>query len=411
MRLEGLTFRSGGRPPSSQTIGLWLVWIMLIAAIVSLSLYPFTGWKASADLPWAFLLKPLPKYRTAFDFWTNLLAYVPLGWMTMHLFAPQAAIRPITGTLSRGRMLGGLLATAVICTGLSFLMEALQTYLPHRRAQWLDLLANGLGACLGIALCLLHRRRYKTRGAPAADLTPLIHTQLPANQLWFPGLLIILWCLAQAAPMSLWPALGNLLPSTWSIRPFAWASGTDQVFGLSAAERILTEALVVLAALIGWSFTLLQIKHLLAPHWSPLRAIGWPSVLVFGMVSACLLRVLWMRLLVPTSHDPAGLAQAIEVWLTAGVQTGLVVTALVGAAMAGLSTRGQTILVLILLLLLVSVSSGQPGSGYDNVLAQTWSQGRWFNLRGLASWSAALWPVATMIWLVTLVPIRTRLKP
>jgi hypothetical protein len=118
-----------------------------------------------------------------------------------------------------------------------------------------------------------------------------------------------------------------------------------------------------------------------------------------------------MRLLVPTSHDPAGLAQAIEVWLTAGVQTGLVVTALVGAAMAGLSTRGQTILVLILLLLLVSVSSGQPGSGYDNVLAQTWSQGRWFNLRGLASWSAALWPVATMIWLVTLVPIRTRLKP
>ena len=78
--------------------------------------------------------------------------------------------------------------------------------------------------------------------------------------------------------------------------------------------------------------------------------------------------------------------------------------------MAGLSARGQRSLVVALLVLLVGVSSGQPESGYDNFLAQTWSQGRWLNLRGLASWSAALWPVAALLWLMALASTRTRIN-
>ena len=410
MGFDDLSFRSGSRPPPAQAMGLWLVWLMLVAAIVSLSLYPFSGWKASADLPWAFLTKPLPKYRTSFDLWTNLLAYLPLGWMTLRLTAHDGSGRPGSAGFFNGRLLAAMLATLLCCAGLSFLMEALQTYLPHRRAQWLDLLANCLGACLGMAIYLLGRKRTSTRSRTAEDCTTPLYQQVPANHLWFPVLLILLWCLAQAAPMNLWPGLGDLLPSNWAIRPFAWASGADHVFGLSTAERILTEALMVVAALIGWSFTLLQAKRILGQHWPALRRIGWPSVLVFGIVSACLIRVLWMSLLVPAVQYPAGLSQAIEAWLTAGVQTGLVVTALLGAAMVGLSARGQLGLVVALLVLLVGVSSGQPESGYDNFLAQTWSQGRWLNLRGLASWSAALWPVVALMWLVGLSSSRTRIN-
>ena len=410
MGFNDLSFRSGGRPPPSQTIGLWLVWLTLIAAIVSLSLYPFSGWKASADLPWAFLTKPLPKYRTSFDLWTNLLAYLPLGWVTLRLFAPNDSSGADRTTFFGGRLLAAMLATLVCCAGLSFLMEALQTYLPHRRAQWLDLLANCLGACLGMAIYLVSRKRYKAFSHAAEDASSPLYVPVPANHLWFPVLLIILWCLAQAAPMNLWPGLGDLLPANWAIRPFAWASGADHIFGLSTAERILTEALMVVAALIGWSFTLLQAKRILGQYWPALQGIGWPSVLVFGIASACLIRVLWMSLLVPAVQYPAGLTQAIEAWLTAGVQTGLVVAALLGAAMAGLSARGQLSLVVALLVLLVGVSSGQPESGYDNFLAQTWSQGRWLNLRGLASWSAALWPVAALLWLMALASTRTRIN-
>jgi VanZ family protein len=399
MAFDDLSFRTTGAAPPFQRIGLWLVWLMLIAAIVSLSLYPFSGWKASADLPWTFLSKPLPKYWTGFDFWTNLLAYLPLGWVTLRLFAPY---HPLHFGLLKGPLVLAILGALLFGAGLSSLMEAVQTYLPLRRAQWLDLLANCLGICLGMLMDLVGRIRNRSlRGGSAQDPTGALYTQVPANHLWLPVSLTVLWCLAQAAPMNLWPGLGDLLPANWAIRPFAWASGADQVFGLSAAERILTEAFMVVAALTSWSFILFQVKQILGQHWPRLRNIGWPSILVFGMVSACLIRIVWMSLLVPAVQYPNGLLQAIEVWLTAGVQTGLVVTALLGAAMAGLSARAQLSLVIILLALLVGVSSGQPESGYDNFIAQTWSQGRWLNLRGLASWSAALWPAFALAWLVT----------
>lgn len=398
MAFNDLSFRTPGVAPAPQRIGLWLVWLMLVAAIISLSLYPFSGWKASADLPWAFLSKPLPRYRTSFDLWTNLLAYLPLGWVTLRLFAPY---RPTSLSFLNSRFVLAILATLLFGSGLSFLMEALQTYLPLRRAQWLDLLANCLGVCLGMLIDLLGRfRNQSLRNAAAHDPATALYAQIPANHLWLPVLLTVLWCLAQAAPMNLWPGLGDLLPSNWAIRPFAWASGADQIFGLSAAERILTEAFMVVAALTGWSYMLFQTKQILGQYWPWLRAIGWPSILIFGMVSACLIRIVWMSLLVPAVQYPTGLMQAIEVWLTAGVQTGLVVTALLGAAMVGLSARAQLSLVVVLLALLVSVSSGQPESGYDNFLAQTWSQGRWLNLRGLASWSAALWPAVALTWLL-----------
>ncbi len=380
-------------------LGLWAAWGTLVAAIVILSLYPFHGWKASADLPWSFLFKPFPKYRTSFDLWTNLLAYLPLGWVTSrllvarHLRIPQQAARALFGTL-------------LVALSLSFCMEALQTFLPSRRSQSLDLLANAAGAAMGSLLALLAGPRPAPLGSAISPLD-----DQGTHQLWAPMVLIVLWCLAQAAPMRLWPGLGDLLPSQWSVRPFAWASGAEPIGVISLAERMLTESLMVVAALLAWSLLLERTRQLLEPRWSWMSRGSWPLVLVLGLVSSGLLRLGWTLVLAPSADSIEGLRQAVEVWLTAGVQTGLLLAALLGAALAGLSQQGQARLVMVLLVSLVVLSSSQPDSGYDHLLSQGWSQGQWLHLRGLASWSAAVWPLACFVWLAFMSLPRIRIRP
>jgi VanZ family protein len=137
----------------------WLVGVGLLVALALISLYPYTGWvwPASGN-PFAFLFEPPPRYRTSFDLWTNLLAYLPVGAVWANIF--------------RSRGIGRAVVWAtLIGLAWSLSMEATQSFLPNRRAQWLDLLANGLGALLGAtawALIPSGSRSASTRGSRAA---------------------------------------------------------------------------------------------------------------------------------------------------------------------------------------------------------------------------------------------------
>ena len=121
-------------------------------SIVYASLQPFGEWIAPLPGTPFFLFAPWPPRWTRFDALANLLAYLPLGFFV--------------ALIPRGRSAWSRLSVAV-ATGaaLSFVMEALQMFLPPRDATVVDLLANTAGSAAGGLAALAFGRWTRLREA------------------------------------------------------------------------------------------------------------------------------------------------------------------------------------------------------------------------------------------------------
>lgn len=159
---------------------LWV--IMYAMLIVYGSLYPFGDWRMPPENLVAFLVAPWPRYVTRTDIATNILAYLPLGYLL------AAVLR---------RRVGGLGAVMLATeTGalLSLVMETLQMFVPGRVSSNLDILTNGAGALAGALLFLLTRdHRWPGR----ALLAWRRHSFLPGRMIDAGLWLLALWALSQ----------------------------------------------------------------------------------------------------------------------------------------------------------------------------------------------------------------------
>lgn len=109
------------------------------------SLYPFHWQARPGALPWADLLAILLTAETEssrLDFSTNVLLTVPLAFCLMIFL--RAKTRLGAPVLS--------LAVLVFCLLLAIAVEVLQLYVPGRVPSKFDVIAQGLGAVIGIAL-------------------------------------------------------------------------------------------------------------------------------------------------------------------------------------------------------------------------------------------------------------------
>lgn len=347
---------------------LALVWGL---ALISLSLYPFEGWRWPTLPPWDFLTQPLPRYRTPFDLWVNLLAYVPLGAL-------------IAGGLpSRIRAWAVILLAVGIAASLSTAMELAQAFLPPRRAQWLDVIANlsggGLGALLGLGLFrrpTIPRAHPNPRGLPSAP---------PWSRLGPLLVLLLIWWFAQASPMPIWLTMG--------MSPF-WTLGPWLLVAHESAGHILLEAVVVGLSLAS---LYLLIACSLDPgdsRWGrwcarhPSSAIGLTLLLAVG------LRLIWVALLGKALPDP------VASWLSPGVQAGLVLASLLAAVTVAFGPLLRA--VSLVGLIVGGLVLGQAVSLLLPLPDGQWAAGPWFNLRGLAQLSAAIWPFLALGWSVFL---------
>ena len=59
----------------------WTLALIFTGLVLYASLYPFEGWRAQGVSPLAFLWAPWPQYWTGFDLWSNLVGYMPLGFL------------------------------------------------------------------------------------------------------------------------------------------------------------------------------------------------------------------------------------------------------------------------------------------------------------------------------------------
>lgn len=326
--------------------------------VVYASLHPISGWRDLGLSPFAFLDAGWPRYWTIFDLATNILAYLPLGFLL------ALTLRRLPGRFSPA------LAATLLAALISFCLECLQTWLPSRVPSNLDLACNSLGGAIGALLALHHGERFFSRvGALQRHLlAPVPHSEL--------GLVMLgLWLLTQLSPETLLFGAGDLRHLLGLAPAVAYAAPS---FFLIETGIIVCNTLAI--GLIA--------RTLLTDRASP------HLVLAAFFTLALSVRTLAAAVLV-APHDAFA-------WLTPGATLGLLIgsvalalTLLLPAApriaVAGLALMAGTVLVNL-----------TPPNPYSVVALAAWRQGHFLNFNGLTRLSASLWPFIALPYLTLL---------
>jgi VanZ family protein len=361
-----------------------LAWLYA-ALIAYASLYPFVPWRVPGVSPLAFLVLPWPRYWTWFDLIANLLGYIPLGAL-------------IFGALVRGggRTRASLGLAFAAGTTLSFAMELLQNFLPHRVASNVDLGLNALGTLIGAALgAWVHLRGGVERWQVARDR-------------WFIGrsagglALLLLWPVGMLFPLpvplgqgqvlaKLQEGIAMLLADT-SLAPWVagWADAEVDRSALSPGGEFALIALGLLApCLVAFSIA---------------RA-GWRRlVLVLG---AAALGGFATTLSTALNFGP----QHLMAWRTPQALAALAFAVALASLLSIVPRRAAAGLGLMALTALVTVVAQAPSDPFFAQSLQGWEQGRFIRFYGLARWVGWLWPYAAIVYLLARLGARDEVAP
>lgn len=358
------------RHRSSASLLAWLYAGLIIYA----SLYPFTQWRWPTASALHFLLLPWPRYWTSFDLVSNLLGYMPLGFLIF------------TTAVRGGRSAAvGAFHALWLASGLSMLMELTQNGLPSRIPSNVDWVFNTLGAAAGAAMGSL----MKAVG--------LLDRWQRLRDRWF-----VDRSAGGLALLMLWP-VGLLFPTSLPL-------GLGQVL---SRLRTTVSSMVADTPLAGWSQTWLAAPPP-APDLSPL---GQLYVIALGLLAPCLLgyavsRSGWRRALLVVGIALAGfgattLSTALNfgpdhalAWLTTSAAVGCGLGALAALMLAWVPRRAAAALGLMAMTALIMLVAEAPQDAYFAQSLQGWEQGRFIRFHGAAQWVGWLWPYVAMAYLL-----------
>jgi len=362
---------SGPASPPTSRLARW-AWAAWLTLIVYGSLTPWSGWRDAGVSAFSYLTAPWPRHLTYFDAVANVLAYVPLGGLSVLALYPRL----------RGSR--AVLAAAALGVVLSTAMEALQTFLPARVASNVDLLTNGIGAALGACLAAPFAERLIGGGVLAS-----ISERWIARDVAPALVLMALWPLAQIDP-------GPMLFGNGHALPIAVPTGIGAIVATQQpappsprfppAAFMLAESLVTLAGLLGAGLALFSILRPQAQRYS----------LAFILCAAGLLAK-------TLAYGAAFGSEYALVWATPGALVGL---ALGGALMAlmALSARWRPLALarasLGCLCILVVAVNVVPPNPYHAAWIEQWNPGKLRHYSAAATWLSAAWPYAMLTWLV-----------
>ncbi len=341
-----------------------------LGLIVYASLFPFEGWRDQGYMPLSFLWAPWPRYWTGFDLVSNLLGYMPAGFLLA-----LTALR--TG---RGRY--AVAWATLACTVLSLGMECLQNYLPRRVPSNVDFALNTAGAWVGaVAAALLERmgaiarwNRLRARWFVADAQGALVLLALWPAALLFPA----------AVPLGLGQVLERVedtLAELLADTPFLeWLPVRDvELQPLVPAAEFLCVVLGALIPCLVAYCVVRQRRHRLG------IALG---VVLTGILGTAF-----------SATMTFGPAHAWE-WMRPAVLVALVAATALSLLLLRVPRRGCAALALLAMGIYLSVLNQAPLDPYFSQTLLTWEQGRFIRFHGLAQWLGWLWPYAALVYLV-----------
>ena len=354
-----------------QKTSAWPLALVYTGLIVYASLYPFTDWRDQGIVPWAFLWASFPKYWTGFDVVSNVLGYIPLGFL-LALTAWR------TG---RGRR--AILLATFVCGLLSLVMEALQSYLPVRVPSNVDFLLNLAGGGCGAVTAswmermgaIDHWSRLRARWFVADARGALVLLALWPVALLFPA----------AVPLGLGQVLerlevvlGQMLEDT----PFLdWLPVRDMELQplVPGAEFVCVLLGALIPCLLGYCVIRSRAR----------RAVFVALTIFVGVATTGLSATL--------SYGP----QHAWDWMHRPVLVGLSAAPVLAMGLLNVPRHVSASLALLGMGIYLSLLNQAPADPYFSQTLQTWEQGRFIRFHGLAQWLGWLWPYATMVYLLS----------
>ena len=349
------------------------------ALVVYASLYPFVGWRVPGVGALDFLFLGWPRYWTPFDLVANLLGYLPFGFL---LFV----------ALVRGGRSAGA-AALLACAGgtlLSFTMEVLQNYLPHRVSSNVDLALNAAGTALGVAIgALLHWRGGIAQWQKLRDRWFVARSAggLALLVLWPIGLLF-----PTAVPFGLGHVLGRIQPFVVELLAdtpaAAWTEGWTVAVApaAEAARSALSSTAELSIIVIGLLAPCLVAFTIAIPGWR--RAALVIGAALVGAATTTLSTALNFG---PTHAFSWTTQQALQ---ALGIGTG---AAMLLSLVPRRVAAGFGLIALTALVMLVAQAPADP---YFAQSLQGWEQGRFIRFHGAAQWVGWFWPYAALTYLL-----------
>ena len=346
-----------------------LAWIYALL-IVYASLYPFDQWRVQGIAPWAFLWAPLPRYWTGFDVVSNVLGYVPLGFLcalAIHRTRPSAH---------------AIAWATLAAAALSLSMESLQMFLPARVPSNVDGALNVVGALLGAmtaralewAGALDHWSRFRERW-----FVPESSGALALLALWPPALLFPV-----AVPFGLGQILERLEAAV------AQEMQGSPLLDLLPLREVELQPLLPINEMLCVAFGLL-LPCLLA--YSVLRQTRQRLAMAAGLL---VLGLLGSALSAALTYGPTHTWQ----WLGSEVLIGVAAAAVAALVLCLVPARLCLVLMLILLVWQLALLNNASADVYFAQTVQAWEQGRFIRFHGVIQWLGWLWPYGLLAYLV-----------
>jgi len=339
------------------------------AALVYASLYPWAGWRAPGTSMFAFVAAPWPRWWTAYDVATNVIAYLPLGLLACVTIARVA----------RTHVLRAAPWAVVACALLSFSLESVQSLLPARVPSRLDLLSNVAGAAIGIAIAAWFGRRRIER---LPRMLRNAFTVAPGATAG--AVMLVAWPIVQWYPQSLVFATGDLL-FAWPSEASASASGWRAALILPTRYEPFAEACAVSLAVVAIASLVREV--FVPPAATDARAPMWPIAL--PIVAACVIKSVAGAVVLGPAHAFG--------WLSAAAQGGLVAGAIASIALMPATPSARAACALASIALGTALVNLAPPNEYYLSMLAHW-EGQWSNFHGLLRALATAWPFAMLAW-------------
>jgi VanZ family protein len=357
----------------SSAVLLGAVWVILI---VYASLFPFVGWHWPPGARLVDLLRlPWPRYFIAFDIASNLLGYLPLGFLLTLAVAPPGQTWPRA------------MAVAVVAAALlSGAMEVAQNLLPQRVSSSLDWLLNVAGAALGALV------------AWSCHLLGWLRRWRAVRERWFDRgsggafALLLLWPTALLFPTPVPLGVGQIggplrdLLLDW-LQGVSWAQPVSAWLAAATAPQ---------AALAPLNEGLAVALGLLSPCLLSYAASrpGWRRVGLALAVAVVAVATTTLATALNFGPDHA------LAWRTPGINAAAALALGLALALSWAGMRLAAALALVSLTGLLLLVHQAPNDPYFAQSLQGWEQGRFIRFHGLARWIGWLWPYAAMAWLL-----------